>query len=123
MNHFLYIEGLLIKISTANFRPPKLHNCPSVLEALMYRSWHSDPNERPTLSFIKRVLLLASNILVRAEATYTENITPTNVEQNENIWIEQERPSAAESNVNNENVANQDSSQNTNDMTDTEQVN
>lgn len=123
MNYLLYIEGLLIKISTANFRPPKLRNCPSLLEALMYRSWHSDPNERPTLSFIKRVLLLASTVLARAEATYAENITPTNIEQNENIWIEQERPSTAESSVNNENVVDQDSSQNTNDMTDTEQVN
>ncbi|CAF1128715.1 unnamed protein product [Adineta ricciae] len=82
--------SLLIKISTTHFRPPKLRNCPTLLEALMYRSWHSDPNERPTLSFIKRVLLLTSTILSKAEATHAENITPTNVEQCENIWMELE---------------------------------
>lgn len=86
----------------------------------MYRSWHSDPNERPTLSFIKRVLLLTSNILSKAEATYAENITPTNVEQCENIWMELEGPSATESSLNNENVVNQSCSQKTEDMANTE---
>jgi hypothetical protein len=45
-------------------RPHKLNNCPDVFVALMYRSWHSDPKERPTLSFIKKVLRIMLNVLL-----------------------------------------------------------
>jgi hypothetical protein len=40
----------------------------------MYRSWHSDPKERPTLSFIKKVLRLILNLLPKSEHDYLEDM-------------------------------------------------
>jgi chromosome segregation ATPase len=64
----------MLKIATENLRPKKLINCPDVLIALMYRSWHSDPNERPTLLFIKKILRLLLNILPKNKQEYSEEI-------------------------------------------------
>lgn len=40
----------------------------------MYRAWHSDPNARPTLFFIKRVLRLILNQLPQNKQTYTDEM-------------------------------------------------
>jgi hypothetical protein len=61
-----------MKIATENLRPKKLNNCPNLLVALMYRSWHSDPNERPTLLLIKKILRLLLNVLPKTKQEYSE---------------------------------------------------
>ena len=58
---------MLIKVWQAKLRPSTLRNCPEILVALMYRSWHSDPNERPTLSCIKTILRLLLKFLPKTE--------------------------------------------------------
>ncbi|CAF1215440.1 unnamed protein product [Adineta steineri] len=73
--------GLIMKITTENFRPRKLNNCPSILVALMYRSWHSDPNERPTLFFIKKVLRLILNVLPIEKQKCSKEIINDNKKQ------------------------------------------
>ncbi len=40
----------------------------------MYRSWHSDPGERPTLLFIKRILRLLINVLPKNEDKCSEEM-------------------------------------------------
>lgn len=39
----------------------------------MFRAWHKDPNERPSLSFIKAVLRLFIDALPDGHVTYCEN--------------------------------------------------
>jgi hypothetical protein len=63
-----------MKIVTDNLRPPELNHCPDLLVALMYRSWHSDPGERPTLLFIKRILRLLINVLPKNEDKCSEEM-------------------------------------------------
>jgi hypothetical protein len=55
----------MLKVATENLRPKLLNNCPNILVALMYRSWHSDANERPSLFFIKK----SSSIIIK---TFTQ---------------------------------------------------
>jgi hypothetical protein len=52
-----------MKIFTDKLRPPELNQCPKLFVALMYRSWHSNANDRPSLLFIKTILRLILNIL------------------------------------------------------------
>jgi hypothetical protein len=52
----------------------------------MYRSWHSDPNERPTLLFIKKVLQLVLNRLPKQKLEYTEEMVYDLKEQ----WLNKE---------------------------------
>ena len=40
----------------------------------MYRSWHSDPDERPTLLFIKRILRLILNTLPKKKQEYSDEM-------------------------------------------------
>lgn len=53
-------------------RPPKLNHCPEIFAALLYRAWHSDPNDRPTLATIKTILQLILNALPKKKQEYTE---------------------------------------------------
>lgn len=55
-------------------RPHKLNKCSDLLAALMYRSWHSEPKERPTLSLIKKVLRLIYHVLPNNRQEYTEEM-------------------------------------------------
>ena len=55
-------------------RPPKLNHRPELFAALLYRSWHSDPNERPTLSVIKNILQIILNALPKQKQEYTEEM-------------------------------------------------
>jgi len=59
--------GLVWKVVTEKLRPYRLNHCPDLLVALLYRSWHSDPNERPTLFSIKRILRLILNTLPKSK--------------------------------------------------------
>jgi hypothetical protein len=52
-------------------RPAKLNPCPGLFTALLYRSWHSDPHDRTSLSFIKTVLRLILNALPRTPQVHT----------------------------------------------------
>ncbi len=63
-----------MRVTTDNLRPYRLNGCPDVFVALMYRSWHSNPNERPTLSFIKKILRLIMNVLPINRQDYSEDI-------------------------------------------------
>lgn len=72
-----------MKISTENLRPRKLKNCPDLLVALIYRSWHSNPNERPTLTFIKKVLRLLLNVIPENKQKYSEEM----VNEDKKQWI------------------------------------
>jgi len=40
----------------------------------LYRSWHSNPNERPTLLFIKKILRLLLNVLPKNKQEYSEEM-------------------------------------------------
>jgi hypothetical protein len=55
-------------------RPPKLNHCPEIFAALLYRSWHSDPNDRPTPAIIKNILQLILNALPKKKQEYTEDM-------------------------------------------------
>jgi len=72
-----------MKVSTDKLRPRKLNNCPDLLVRLMYRSWHSDPNERPTLIFIKKVLRLLLNIIPENKQKYSVEM----VNEDKKQWI------------------------------------
>jgi len=60
------------KVVEKNIRPRKLNHCPDVLVALMDHSWHSDPNKRPTLLFIKETLRFLLNLLSKSECEYSK---------------------------------------------------
>jgi len=64
----------MLKIATENLRAKLLNNCPNILVALMYRSWHSDANERPSLFFIKKVLQLLLKHLPKNKQEYSEEM-------------------------------------------------
>ncbi len=72
---FFLLIGFLISVVREKLRPPKLNHCPELLIALMYRSWHSDPDERPTLLFIKKILRLILNTLPKKKYDYTEDMS------------------------------------------------
>jgi serine/threonine protein kinase len=63
---FFFI-ALVMKVLSDKLRPPKLNNCPELFVALLYRSWHSNPIERPSLSFIKIILRLILNMLPKTQ--------------------------------------------------------
>ncbi|CAF0963757.1 unnamed protein product [Adineta steineri] len=67
-------KGFLISVVREKLRPPKLNHCPELFLALMYRSWHSDPNERPTLLLIKKILQLILNTLPKKKEEYTDEM-------------------------------------------------
>ncbi len=50
----------------------------------MYRSWHSDPKERPTLTFNKKVLRLLLNVLPKSNHHYLEDM----IHEVINEWID-----------------------------------
>ncbi len=52
-----------MKVFSDKLRPPKFSQCPELFLALLYRSWHSNPAERPSLAFIKTTLRLILNFL------------------------------------------------------------
>ena len=62
-------------------RPPKLNHCPELFVALLYRSWHSDPNDRPTLAIIRNILRLVLNALPKKKQEYTEEMVNNLKEQ------------------------------------------
>ena len=63
LNLFHFFIVLVMKVLNEKLRPPTLNHCPELFLALLYRSWHSDPHERPSLSFIKTILRLLLNVL------------------------------------------------------------
>ncbi|UJR30735.1 hypothetical protein I4U23_018255 [Adineta vaga] len=65
-------KGFLISVVREKLRPPKLNHCPELFIALLYRAWHSDPNERPTLLLIKKILRLILNTLPKQKEEYSE---------------------------------------------------
>ncbi|CAF1511258.1 unnamed protein product [Rotaria magnacalcarata] len=67
-------KGFLISVVRDKLRPDRINHCPELFLALMYRAWHSDPNERPKLSFIKKVLRLILNELPEPKQTYTDEM-------------------------------------------------
>ncbi|CAF0870611.1 unnamed protein product [Rotaria sordida] len=76
-------KGFLLSVVQNKLRPPKFNHCPELFIALLYRSWHSDPNERPTLLFIKKVLRLILNTLPKKKQEYTPEIA----NEIQNQWI------------------------------------
>ncbi|CAF4361529.1 unnamed protein product, partial [Rotaria sp. Silwood2] len=78
-------KSFLLSVVQNQLRPPKLNNCPDLFVALMYRSWHSDPNERPTLLFIKKVLRLILNILPKRKQEYTKEMA----NEIQNQWVKE----------------------------------
>ncbi|CAF1029640.1 unnamed protein product [Rotaria sp. Silwood1] len=76
-------KGFILSVVQNQLRPPKLNNCPDLFVALMYRSWHSDPNERPTLLFIKKVLRLILNTLPKKKQEYA----PEKANEIQNQWL------------------------------------
>jgi hypothetical protein len=74
LNHIFIILGFLISVVREKLRPPKFNHCPDLFIALMYRSWHSDPYERPTLLFIKKILRLILNTLPKKKQEYTDDM-------------------------------------------------
>jgi len=68
----------------------------------MYRSWHSDPDERPTLLFIKKILRLILNTLPKKKQDYTEDM----INELKNQWLNEynfaERYLPSEPRLNNE---------------------
>jgi uncharacterized protein YhaN len=95
-----------MKISTDKLRPRKLNNCPDLLVALMYRSWHSDPNERPTLMFIKKVLRLLLNIIPENKQKYSVEMVNEDKKQWINDCDSSEKHLLNEPRLNNENSVN-----------------
>ena len=69
----VFSPGFLIEVVNNKRRPPKLDHCPELLVALLYRSWHSDPNERPTLSAIKQILQIVLSVLPKTRQEYNNN--------------------------------------------------
>ncbi|CAF3486033.1 unnamed protein product [Rotaria sp. Silwood1] len=67
-------KGFLLSVVQHKLRPPKFNHCPELFMALMYRAWHSDPNERPTLLFIKKILRLILNTLPKKKEEYTQEM-------------------------------------------------
>ncbi|CAF3297721.1 unnamed protein product [Rotaria socialis] len=67
-------KGFLISVVRDKLRPDRINHCPELFLALMYRAWHSDPNERPKLSFIKKVLRLILNELPQSKQNYTDEM-------------------------------------------------
>ena len=63
----------LIEVVQNKRRPPTLDHCPELLVALLYRSWHSDPNERPALSAIKQILQIVLNFLPKTKQEYNNS--------------------------------------------------
>ena len=49
----------------------------------MYRSWHSDPSQRPSLSLIKNILRLTSNALPKKKQLYTDE----KINELKNQWL------------------------------------
>jgi len=49
----------------------------------MYRSWHSDPNERPPLLLIKKILRLILNTLPKKKEEYSEEM----INELNNQWL------------------------------------
>ena len=80
--NFFYI-AFLISIVQEKLRPPKLNHCPELFIALLYRAWHSDPNERPTLLLIKKILWLILNTLPKKKEEYSEET----ISELHNQWI------------------------------------
>jgi len=78
-------KGFLISVVREKLRPPKLNHCPELFIALMYRSWHSDPDERPTLLFIKKILRLILNTLPKKKQDYTDDM----ITELKNQWLNQ----------------------------------
>ena len=56
------------------WRPATLNDCPKLFVALLYRSWHSDPNARPTLSVIKKILQVVKHALPKKKEECTEEM-------------------------------------------------
>ncbi len=67
-------KGFLISVVREKLRPPKLNHCPELFIALMYRSWHSDPDERPTLLLIKQILRIILHTLPKTKHAYTDDM-------------------------------------------------
>jgi hypothetical protein len=68
----------------------------------MYRSWHSDPDERPTLLLIKKLLRLILNTLPKKKQDYTDEM----INELKNQWLNEynlsEKYLPSEPRVNNE---------------------
>jgi hypothetical protein len=68
----------------------------------MYRSWHSEPDERPTLLLIKKILRLILNTLPKKKHDYTEDMT----NELKNQWLNEynlsEKYLPSEARLNNE---------------------
>lgn len=64
--------GFLISVVREKLRPPKLNHCPELFVALLYRSWHSDPNQRPSMSLVKKMLHVILNTLPKKKKEYAE---------------------------------------------------
>jgi hypothetical protein len=75
--------GFLISVVREKLRPPKLNHCPELFIALMYRSWHSDPDERPTLLTIKQILRIILNTLPKKKQEYTDDA----INELKNQWL------------------------------------
>lgn len=95
-------SGFLFSVFNLKLRPPKLKDCPDLFIALMYRAWHSNPDERPTLLFIKKILRLILNTLPKKKQEYTDDA----INDLRNQWITEyhlsEKYLPAEPRLNNE---------------------
>jgi predicted RNA-binding protein len=83
INKSFCIVGFLISVVRDKLRPPLFNHCPELFIALMYRAWHSDPDERPTLLFIKKILRIILNSLPREKQNYTEDM----IMEIKNQWL------------------------------------
>jgi predicted RNA-binding protein len=102
INKSFCIVGFLISVVRDKLRPPLFNHCPELFIALMYRAWHSDPDERPTLLFIKKILRIILNSLPREKQNYTEDM----ISEIKNQWLNEyhlpERYLPSEPRLNNE---------------------
>lgn len=71
--------SIMLRVSLEKLRPSQLKPCPEIFLTLLYRSWHSNPFERPSLDFIKKVLRLFLFRLPQTSYQYLIG-TPTDVQ-------------------------------------------
>ncbi|CAF1257955.1 unnamed protein product, partial [Didymodactylos carnosus] len=76
-------RGFLFSVVKEKLRPPKVQPCPKLFSVLIYRCWHSNPDERPSLLLIKNILKLIIDKL-----PVEPGLNPNNIQQLKKEWLE-----------------------------------
>ena len=96
INKIILFSVIMTKVSVEKLRPAQLTSCPEIFRALLYRSWHSDPFERPSLDFIKKILRLFLRQLPSTSCQY--QLGPT-TDDRTLISLDKYRPFKARSHI------------------------